>query len=58
MAVELTPTQLTDLTKIYKRKKVTKAKSKKLLDLGLIVQIGDDLVLTKQGQIVIAKHQT
>ena len=58
IAVNLNPTQLADLIKIHERKKVTKAKSKKLLDLGAIVQIGEDLVLTKQGETVLAKHQT
>ena len=58
IAVNLNPTQLADLIKIHERKKVTKAKSKKLLDLGAIVQIGEDLVLTKQGETTLAKHQT
>jgi hypothetical protein len=57
--IALTAAQAKDLQQINDRVgKVTKAKSKKLLDLGLIVQIGDDLVLTKQGETVLAKHQT
>jgi hypothetical protein len=57
--IVLTAAQTKDLQQINDRVgKVTKAKSKKLLDLGLIVQIGDDLVLTKQGETVLAKHQT
>jgi hypothetical protein len=55
--IALTAAQAKDLQQINDRVgKVTKAKSKKLLDLGLIVQIGDDLVLTKQGETVLAKH--
>jgi hypothetical protein len=57
--VTLTAAQATDLKQIHDRVgKVTKAKSKKLLDLGLIVLIGEDLILTKQGETVLAKHQT
>ena len=57
--IVLTAAQAKDLQQINDRVgKVTKAKSKKLLDLGLIVQIGEDLVLTKQGETVLAKHQT
>jgi hypothetical protein len=57
--IALTAAQAKDLQQINDRVgKVIKAKSKKLLDLGLIVQIGDDLVLTKQGETVLAKHQT
>ena len=57
--IVLTAIQAKDLQQINDRVgKVTKAKSKKLLDLGLIVQIGEDLILTKQGETVLAKHQT
>jgi hypothetical protein len=57
--IVLTAAQAKDLQQINDRVgKVTKAKSKKLLDLGLIVQIGDDLVLTKLGETVLAKHQS
>jgi hypothetical protein len=57
--IALTAAQAKDLQQINDRVgKVTKAKSKKLLDLGLIVQIGEDLVLTKQGETVLAKQQT
>ena len=56
--IVLTAVQAKDLQQIKDRVgKVTKAKSKKLLDLGLIVQIGEDLILTKQGEKVLAKHQ-
>jgi hypothetical protein len=56
--IVLTATQAKDLQQINDRVgKVTRAKSKKLLDLGLIVQIGEDLILTKQGETVLAKHQ-
>jgi hypothetical protein len=56
--IPLTAAQAKDLQQINDRVgKVTKAKSKKLLDLGLIVQIGEDLILTKQGEKVLAKHQ-
>jgi hypothetical protein len=56
--IVLTAAQAKDLQQINDRVgKVTKAKSKKLLDLGLVIQIGDDLVLTKQGETVLAKHQ-
>ena len=57
--IVLTAVQTKDLQQINDRvSKVTKAKSKKLLDLGLIIQIGEDLVLTKQGETTLAKHQT
>jgi hypothetical protein len=57
--IALTAAQAKDLQQINDRVgKVTTAKSKKLLDLGLIVQIGDDLVLTKQGETALAKQQT
>jgi hypothetical protein len=52
-SVDLTPTQLADLQKIRDRQKVTKAKSKKLLDLGVITQMGEDLILTKLGEVVL-----
>ena len=56
--IVLTAAQAKDLQQINDRVgKVTKAKSKKLLDLGLIVQIGEDLILTKQGEKVLTKHQ-
>ena len=56
--IALTAAQAKDLQQINDRVgKVTTAKSKKLLDLGLIVQIGEDLILTKQGEKVLAKHQ-
>ena len=56
--IVLTAAQAKDLQQINDRVgKVTTAKSKKLLDLGLIVQIGEDLILTKQGEKVLAKHQ-
>ncbi len=56
--IALTAAQAKDLQQINDRVgKVTKAKSKKLLDLGLIVPIGEDLILTKQGEKVLAKHQ-
>ena len=57
--IALTAAQAKDLQQINDRVgKVTIAKSKKLLDLGLIVQIGEDLVLTKLGETALAKHQT
>jgi hypothetical protein len=57
--IALTAAQAKDLQQINDRVgKVTTAKSKKLLDLGLIVQIGEDLVLTKQGETALAKQQT
>lgn len=57
--IVLTAAQVKDLQQINDRvSKVTTAKSKKLLDLGLIVQIGEDLVLTKQGETALAKQQT
>jgi hypothetical protein len=57
--IVLTAAQTKDLQQINDRVgKVTKAKSKKLLDLGLIIQIGDDLVLTKLGETALAKQQT
>ena len=56
MAVVLTPTQIADLTKIHDRKKVTKAKSKKLLDLGVIYDIGGDLILTKSGEATLEHY--
>ena len=56
IAVVLTPTQLDDLTKIHERKKVTKAKSKKLLDLGVIYDIGGDLILTKSGEATLEHY--
>jgi hypothetical protein len=52
-SVDLTPTQLADLKKIRDRQKVTKAKSNKLLDLGVIIQMGEDLILTKLGQAAL-----
>lgn len=56
--IVLTAIQAKDLQQINDRVgKITKAKSKKLLDLGLIVPIGEDLILTKQGEKVLAKHQ-
>ena len=56
--IVLTAAQAKDLQQINDRVgKITTAKSKKLLDLGLIIQIGEDLVLTKQGEKVLAKHQ-
>ena len=56
--IVLTAAQAKDLQQINDRVgKVTTARSKKLLDLGLIVQIGEDLILTKQGEKVLAKHQ-
>ena len=56
--IVLIAAQAKDLQQINDRVgKVTTAKSKKLLDLGLIVQIGEDLILTKQGEKVLAKHQ-
>ena len=58
IAVELTSTQLIDLIKIHERKKVTKAKSKKLLDLGVICEIGGDSILTKLGEAILKKYQT
>ena len=53
IAVNLNPTQLADLMKIHERKKITKAKSKKLLDLGVICEIGGDLILTKSGEATL-----
>lgn len=52
-SIDLTPIQLTDLKKIRDRQKVTKAKSKKLLDLGVIIQIGEDFTLTKLGEAIL-----
>jgi predicted transcriptional regulator len=37
--------------------KTDKAKMKKLLDLGLIVQLGDDLILTNLGEAVLARSE-
>ena len=56
VSVVLTPTQLDDLTKIHERKKVTKAKSKKLLDLGVIYDIGGDSILTKSGEATLEHY--
>ena len=56
IAVNLNPTQLADLIKIHERKKVTKAKSKKLLDLGVIYDIGGDLILTKSGEATLEHY--
>ena len=58
IAADLNPTQLADLTKIHECKTVSKAKSKKLLDLGMISEIGGDSILTKLGEAILAKHQT
>ena len=58
IAADLNPTQLADLIKIHECNTVSKAKSKKLLDLGMISEIGGDSILTKQGETVLAKHQT
>ena len=58
IAADLNPTQLADLIKIHECKKVSKAKSKKLLDLGMISEIGGDSILTKLGEAILAKHQT
>lgn len=56
--IVLTVAQAKDLQQINDRVgKVTTAKSKKLLDLGAIVQLGEDLILTKQGETALAKHQ-
>jgi hypothetical protein len=54
--VDLTPVQLADLKKIHDQVgKVTKTKIKKLIDLGLVVQMGEDLILSKLGEAVLAK---
>jgi hypothetical protein len=54
--IDLTPVQLADLKKIHDRVgKVTKPKIKKLIDLGLVVQMGEDLILSKLGEAVLAK---
>ena len=37
--------------------KTDKAKMKKLLDLELIVQLGDDLILTTLGEMVLARSE-
>ena len=37
--------------------KTDKAKMKKLLDLELIVQLGDDLILTNLGELVVARYE-
>jgi hypothetical protein len=37
--------------------KSDKAKTKKLLDLELIVQLGDDLILTSVGEVVLDKYK-
>ena len=58
VAADLNPTQLADLIKIHECKTVSKAKSKKLLDLGMISEIGGDSILTKLGEAILAKHQT
>ena len=58
IARNLNPIQLADLAKIHERKKVTKAKSKKLLDLGMICEIGGDSILTKLGESILEKYQT
>ena len=58
IAADLNPTQLADLIKIHECKTVSKAKSKKLLDLGMISEIGGDSILTKLGETALAKHQT
>jgi hypothetical protein len=55
-AVNLTPAQLADLAKIHECKTVTKAKSKKLLDLGMICEIGGDLILTKSGEATLERY--
>ena len=56
IVVELTPTQLADLTKIQERKTVSKAKNKKLLDLGMICEIGSDSILTKLGEATLKQY--
>jgi hypothetical protein len=38
--------------------KTDKAKTKKLLGLELVVQLGDDLVLTNLGEAVLEKYET
>jgi hypothetical protein len=54
--INLTPVQLADLKKIHDQVgKVTKTKIKKLIDLGLVVQMGEDLILSKLGEAVLAK---
>jgi hypothetical protein len=54
--IDLTLVQLADLKKIHDRVgKVTKTKIKKLIDLGLVVQMGEDLILSKLGEAVLAK---
>ena len=58
IAADLNSTQLADLIKIHECKTVSKAKSKKLLDLGMISEIGGDSILTKLGDAILAKHQT
>lgn len=37
--------------------KTDKTKTKKLLDLELIVQLGDDLILTSMGEVVLDKYK-
>lgn len=50
-SINLTTTEITNLKKIRDRVgKVAKTKSTKLADLGLIVQVGEDLILTKLGE--------
>jgi hypothetical protein len=54
--IVLTAAQAKDLQQINDRVgKVAKAKSKKLLDLGLIIQLGEDLILTKLGETVLGR---
>jgi hypothetical protein len=54
--IDLTPVQIADLKKIQGRVgKVAKAKIKKLSDLELVVQMGEDLILTNLGEALLAR---
>jgi hypothetical protein len=65
---EIIPTEseitLTKAQALYLRQikdmvaKTDKAKTKKSLELELVVQLGDDLILTNLGEIVLEKYET
>jgi hypothetical protein len=65
---EIIPTEseitLTKAQALYLRQikdmvaKTDKAKTKKFLELELVVQLGDDLILTNLGEIVLEKYET
>lgn len=57
--ITLTKTQVVYLKQIKDMvAKTDKVKTKKLLDLELVVQLGDDLILTNLGEVVLDKYGT